>query len=90
MYRCASRKNSKMDKKAFYGVGTKRRLTVLTLNGFFELDSSRDGRSYLRLSRLLRNLIVGTVAVSSTCCLQSFFKRDPTCCRYKAVVDYDV
>ena len=37
---------------------------------------SNTSRRCLQLTRLLRTLVAGTVAVSSTCCLHSFFRRD--------------
>ena len=52
--------------------------------------SSSTGKGYQRLARLLRNLVVSTVAVSSTCCLHSFFRRGAAYCRYNAVGECDI
>ena len=48
--------------------------------------SSSTGARHVQLARLLRYLIFGTVAVSNTCCLHTFFKREAAASRYNGLV----
>ena len=48
------------------------------------------GRRYQHLSQLLKNLVVGTIAVSGNCWLHSFLNHDAACRRYNAVVKVEL
>ena len=51
---------------------------------------SSTGKRCQHLTQLLRNLIIGTVTVSSTCWLHLFLNHDAACRRYNAVMEVEV